>query len=88
MLCRNSVLAAVLCAASVVICAAQSYTTYSVVASNPVTGDYVGNTYAADLNNDGISDLIVNDYYSNGPQPVFGVFIRQRRRHLQATCPV
>jgi hypothetical protein len=77
MLSRRSVLAAVLGGAVCAIpCAAQVYTTYDVVASNPVTGDYLGNTYEADLNNDGIHDLIVDTYYANGsPQPDFAVFI-------------
>src|SRR5262249_46088797 len=73
------VLAAVLCAtASAASCAAQSYATFDVVASSSVPGAYGGNTYAADLNNDGVTDLIVDDYANttgNNLQPDFAVFI-------------
>ncbi len=74
---RRSVLATVLggavCAAP---CAAQSYTNYSVVTSSAVPGTYGGNTYAVDLNNDGVADLIVDDYATGSSiQPYFAVFI-------------
>jgi VCBS repeat protein/Big-like domain-containing protein/FG-GAP repeat protein len=77
MLSRRSVFSAALGAAVCTVpSVAQSYTTYDVVASSPVTGDYLGNTYEADLNNDGIHDLIVDTYYANGSlQPDFAVFI-------------
>jgi hypothetical protein len=77
MLSRNSVFTAVLCATvSTAACAAQSYTTYDVVASTSVPGTYGGNTYAVDLNNDGVADLIVDDYGSGSNiQPDFAVFI-------------
>jgi hypothetical protein len=78
MLSQNKVFVAVLCtAAFAASCAAQSYTTYDVVASTSVPGTFAGNTYAVDLNNDGVDDLVVNEYSNNGfqLQPEFAVFI-------------
>jgi len=72
---KGSLFAAVLCAAATSV--AQSYTNYTVVGSTPVPALYNGNVYAADLNNDGIPDLIVNEYSpdSGRQQPYFAVFI-------------
>jgi hypothetical protein len=70
-------LAAAFCAAlSSAVCAAQSYTNWQIVASNSVPGLYAGNTYAVDVNNDGITDLITDEYVSDASQqPYFAVFI-------------
>jgi hypothetical protein len=76
MLSRRSVLAVLGATVSAATCAAQSYTTYDVVASSSVPGAYGGNTYAVDLNNDGVADLITDDYATGSTiQPDFAVFI-------------
>jgi len=78
MLSRSSVLAAVLCAAvSAAACAAQSYTDWQVLPSSSTPGLYTGNVYAVDLNNDGIPDLVVDEYSTSAgeQQPYFAVFL-------------
>jgi len=77
MLPRSSVLCAVLGAtACVATGVAQVYTSYNVVGSPQTPGYYHGNTYAVDLNNDGIPDLVVNEASSGSSlTPYFAVFI-------------
>jgi hypothetical protein len=78
MLTRIRVSSVALCATLCAVpCIAQSYTTYNVVASSAVPGAYGGNTYAVDLNNDGVADLVVDDYANAGGtmEPDFAVFI-------------
>lgn len=77
MLSRSSVFVVVFCAAvSVATCAAQSYTTYGVVSTSQPQGWNPRNIYAVDLNNDGIPDLIEDEYWISGQeQQVFGVSI-------------
>src|SRR5579863_6442684 len=81
MLPRSSVLCAVLGAtACVATGVAQVYTSYNVVGSPQTPGYYHGNTYAVDLNNDGIPDLVVNEASSGGSNggsltPYFAVFL-------------
>ena len=74
---RISVLSAVLCAAaSAATTSAQSYTDWRVVPSGTSGGLYVGDTFAVDLNNDGVADLVTNEVFDYGRlQPYFGVII-------------
>jgi len=82
---KTSVFAAVLCTmAPVATCVAQTNTSFNVVTSNDFTSSTSGwtprNLYAVDVNNDGIPDLIQDQYWvsTNGSyteQPVFGVSI-------------
>jgi hypothetical protein len=71
------VLSAVLCAAaSAATTSAQSYTDWRVVPSGTSGGLYVGDTFAVDLNNDGVADLVTNEVFDYGRlQPYFGVII-------------
>ena len=84
MSCRSSILSAVLCAMAPAICVAQSYPTFGVLTTNDSTGTLSGwtprNLYAVDVNNDGIPDLIQDQYWAAAggaytQQPVFGVSI-------------
>jgi hypothetical protein len=46
---------------------------------------YSGNTYAVDLNNDGVADLVTNEVYNYGQlQPYFAVFIANGDGTFQA----
>ncbi len=82
---RSSIFAAVLCTmAQVATCVAQAPTTFGVVTSNDSTSTTSGwtprNLYAVDVNNDGIPDLIQDQYWVSSAgaynlQPVFGVSI-------------
>lgn len=94
---RLSVFAVVLCTmAPVAMCVAQTDTTFSVVTSNDSTSTTSGwtprNLYAVDVNNDGIPDLIQDQYWvsSNGAyveQPVFGVSIANGDGTFKAAVP-
>src|SRR4051794_27648552 len=80
---RSSILSSVLCTIALVVAGdAQSNTTFNVVTSNDSTSSTAGwtprNLYAVDVNNDGIPDLIQDQYWvsSRGAytqQAVFGV---------------
>jgi hypothetical protein len=82
---RRSILTAFFCTIALIApCVAQTNTTFDVVTSNDSTGPISGwtprNLYAVDVNNDGIPDLIQDQYWvsSGGAynlQPVFGVSI-------------
>ncbi|KAA6457627.1 VCBS repeat-containing protein [Acidobacteria bacterium AB60] len=73
---RSRVLAAVVCAGVFGMpCMAQFYPNYNLVGSPQVPGLYYGDTYAVDLNNDGIPDLVVNEYATGDLQPYFAVFL-------------
>ena len=86
MLYKHSILAAIICTmAPVATCVAQPNVTFGVITSSDfTTGTSAGwtprNLYVVDVNNDGIPDLIQDQYWtsSNGAytqQPVFGVSI-------------
>jgi hypothetical protein len=75
---RASVLSAVVCmTASAAACFAQSYTDWQVLSSGSTPGLYTGNIYAVDLNNDGVPDLVVDEYSTAAgeQQPDFAVFL-------------
>ena len=79
---KQSILAAVLCTmAPAATCAAQGTTTYGVVTTNQsTTGWAPRNVYVVDVNNDGIPDLIQDQYWAStkgaySEQPYFGVSI-------------
>jgi hypothetical protein len=75
---------------------AQSYPTFNVVTSKNSTDTFSGwtprNLYAVDVNNDGIPDLIQDQYWSNSrgsdtQQPVFGVSIANGDGTFKAAAP-
>jgi VCBS repeat protein/Big-like domain-containing protein len=78
MLSRSSMLAAALgTAVSAAACVAQTYPTFNLINSEGTPGLYTGNIYTADLNNDGVPDLIVDEYSTAAgeQQPYFAVFL-------------
>lgn len=85
MLSRSCTRSAVLFAAvSAPACFAQSYTDWGLVASNSDPGLYGDATYAVDLNNDGVTDLVTNEVYSGNVEPYFAVFIANGDGTFQA----
>lgn len=73
---RMNLLSVVLCTAVCGgLCVAQSYPNFSVVNSPAAAGSFTGDLYTADLNNDGVPDLIANEYSTGNLQPYFAVFI-------------
>lgn len=94
---KSSILAAVLCTmASAAVCAAQATTTFGVVTSSDSTSTTSGwtprNLYAVDVNNDGIPDLIQDQYWVSSMgaytlQPVFGVSIANGDGTFKAAVP-
>lgn len=87
MLWRSCTVAAALCAAVCAVpCTAQSYTDWGLVASSTDPGLYGGNTYAVDLNNDGVPDLVTNEVFQNANNlsPDFAVFIANGDGTFQA----
>jgi hypothetical protein len=76
MLSISRFLAAVFCTmAFAATCVAQIYPTYNTLASSQWPATYYGDTYAVDSNNDGIPDLVVNEYSTGTLQPYFAVFL-------------
>lgn len=79
----SRVLAAVLCTmALAATCVAQTYTNYQVLSSSDTISASPnwqgGNMWAVDVNNDGIPDLVQEEYgggYAGAPPPQFGVSI-------------
>jgi hypothetical protein len=73
-LCASAVLSAALSASASF---AQSYTDWGLVASSQDNGLYGGSTYAVDLNNDGVADLVTDEISgnTNNMWPDFAVFI-------------
>ncbi len=87
MLSRSCMLSAALCAAtSASACFAQSYTNWSLIPSGSDPGLYGGCTYAVDLNNDGVPDLVTNEVFQNANNlsPDFAVFIANGDGTFQA----
>lgn len=79
----RNLLAAMLCAVTAIAtCSAQSNSTFSIVQTSQATTDggwTPRNVYAVDVNNDGIPDLIEDQYYGPSLQPVFGVSLATGR---------